>query len=142
RLDLDAVLCLHRSPAVYFKEVARIDPPRVRALHRQFWNQSLAPVLVLIDPHDIYVFSGLTPPLSDEQDIDESNCLVKRLGRIADAAELRQLVLSIESGAFFRRHHKYFDPKQRVDKELLRNLTITRNLLRDATNTDSALKFL
>ncbi|HEX3152031.1 MAG TPA: hypothetical protein VHR66_28415 [Gemmataceae bacterium] len=53
RLDLNGILCLHQSPVAYFKEVARIDPQKVKSLHRQFWNQGLAPILVLIDPKEV-----------------------------------------------------------------------------------------
>ncbi len=129
RLDLDGILCLHHNPVAYFKEVSRIDPEKVKSLHRQFWNQGLAPILVLIDPKDVYVYTGLTAPLDKGEEISRANCLVQKLNRVAEEAELRQFVLAIESGEFFRAHSKSFDPKQRVDRELLRNLQATRNTL-------------
>ena len=44
----------------------------------------------------------------------------------ADAAELRQFVLALGSGDYFRSHSKSFNPNHRVDRELLRNLQATR----------------
>ncbi len=133
RLALDGVLCLHNNPVVYFKEVATIDPDEVVTIHKQFWNQGLAPILVLIDDNDVHIYSGLTLPADRTENLDNDNRLVQRLDRVTDEAAIRQLVLSIESGDFFRAHSKSFDPKQRVDRELLRNLQATRNALAAAT---------
>ncbi len=133
RLALDGVLCLHNNPVVYFKKVATIDPDHVITIHRQFWNQGLAPILVLIDDNDVHIYSGLTRPATAAENLDNDNRLVQRLNRVANEAAIRQLVLSIESGDFFRVHSKSFDPKQRVDRELLRNLQATRNALAAAT---------
>lgn len=133
RLSVNGILCLHNNPVVYFKEVASIRPDQVTALHKQFWNQGLAPILVLIDEHDVHIYSGLTPPANDLPTLDGDNRFVDRLNRVADAAAIRQFVLSLESGAFFRVHEKSFDPKQRVDRALLRNLQATRTALAAAT---------
>ncbi|HEX3152030.1 MAG TPA: N-6 DNA methylase [Gemmataceae bacterium] len=63
----------------------------------------------------------------------DKTCLVESLKRVAEEAELRQFVLSIESGEYFRAHSKAFDPRQRVDRELLRNLQATRRQLAAVT---------
>lgn len=141
RLSVSGILCLHNNPVVYFKEVASIRPDQVTALHKQFWNQGLAPILVIIDDSDVHVYSGLTRPVADAPILDADDRLVKRLSRVADAAAIRQFVLSIESGDFFRAHEKSFDPKQRVDRALLRNLQATRTALAAATTRklDSAV---
>ena len=133
RLNLDGILCLENNPLAYFKEVASIKPEDVLKLHRQFWNQGLAPILVLIDPREIHIYSGLALPPEKPEDLERSN-LVERLNRIADEARVRQLILSISSGAYFRTHTKLFDPKQRVDRNLLSNLEATREALAAATS--------
>ena len=43
--------------------------------------------------------------------------------------ELQAFLLSVETGEYFYRHRTSFDPRQRVDRDLLRNLEATRNLL-------------
>ena len=133
RLSLDGILCLENNPLAYFKEVASIKPSEVQKLHRQFWNQGLAPILVLISPHEVHVYSGLALPPEKSEDLERSN-LVERLNRVADEARVRQLVLSISSGAYFRTHTRLFDPKQRVDRNLLANLQATRQALAAATS--------
>lgn len=136
RLTLDGILCLQNIPVAYFKEVTKIDPAVVAQLHRQFWNQGLAPILVLIDPREVHIYSGLTPPAQSPTDFDHENRLVERLNRVADEARIRQLVLSIASGDFFRVHCKSFDLDQRVDRDLLRNLQATRKLLSTASGRE------
>jgi hypothetical protein len=133
RLKLDGILCLENNPLAYFKEVASIGPVEVQRLHRQFWNQGLAPILVLIDPKEIHVYSGLVLPTENAEDIERTS-LVERLNRVADEARIRQIILSISSGDFFRAHAKSFDPKQRVDRNLLSNLQATREALAAATS--------
>ena len=133
RLGLNGILCLESNPLAYFKEVATIKPAEVLKLHRQFWNQGLAPILVLIDPREIHVYSGLTLPPERSEDLERSS-LVERLNRVADQEQVRQLVLAISSGAYFRTHAKLFDPKQRVDRNLLSNLQATREALAAATS--------
>jgi hypothetical protein len=134
RLRLDGILCLQNNPVVYFKEVPKTDPAEEMALHRQFWNQGIAPILVLIDAREVRVYSGLTVPATRPEDFDGGNRLVEQLNRVADEAKIRQLVLSIASGEFFRVHPKSFDPNQRVDRTLLRNLQATRNALTAASS--------
>jgi hypothetical protein len=129
RLALNGILCLQNNPVVYFKEVPEIHPEETRALHRQFWNQGLAPILVLVDEKEIRVYSGLSFPATGPEEFDRNNLLVEQLNRVSDQKKIRELVLSIASGEFFRVHAKSFDPKQRVDRSLLRNLQATRKSL-------------
>lgn len=134
RLSLSGVLCLGGNVVAYFKEVKKIKPEQVTALHQQFWNQGVAPILVLIDDVNVQIHSGLVRPDAAEDLRAEPSSLVQHLDRVANAAELRRLILSIESGEYFRTHAKAFDPRQRIDRDLLRNLTATRNALTAASS--------
>lgn len=134
RLSLSGVMCLGGNVVAYFKEVKKIKVEQVTALHRQFWNQGLAPILVLIDDDNVQIHSGLVRPDTAKELRAAPPSLVQSLDRVAHAAELRRLILSIESGEYFRTHAKAFDPSQRVDRDLLRNLTATRNALTAASS--------
>lgn len=133
-LDLDGISCLDNTPLIYFKEVPRIDPAEVWELHRTFWNQGLAPVLVLITPRDVHIYSGLAKPPGVGESVESGNRFVDKLDRIRQAAEIRQLVISVESGEFFRLHAKSFDRERRVDRELLKNLEAARERLEEVSD--------
>lgn len=126
-LKLDGVLCSDRAPLIYFKKVQRIDNSEVVQLHRTFWNHGGAPVLVLIAPNDVHVYSGLIRPEPQTHPPHQIPSLVERLDRASVA--LREFLPSVESGEFFRRHQSFFDPAHRVDRDLLENLQATRQKL-------------
>ena len=148
-LDLDGVLCsgaapqgerdryaaheevpssaLGTTPLVYFKEVKRIEPEAVVRLHRKFWNQGGAPVLVLVAPDAIHVYSGLVQPVARPGAGGRIDSLVQTLDRAA--TEVRQFLPAVASGEFFQRHAQSFNPRKRVDRVLLDNLQATREKL-------------
>lgn len=137
QLDLDGILCHERTPVIYFRQVPAIEASEVAALHRRFWNQGIAPILVLIAPDQVHVYSGLASPWTVQESSGNPTCLVQQLNRTE--AELRSFIVAVDSGEFFRRHAKSFDPQQRVDRDLLRNLRATRARLTEVSTvgTDS-----
>jgi len=126
-LKLDGVLCTENAPLVYFKQVKRIDTAEVVRLHRKFWNHGGAPILVLIAPDQVHVYSGLTRPVPQPDRGGHIPSLVGTLGRASSA--LREFLPAVESGEFFRRHERSFNPAHRVDRDLLNNLQATRDTL-------------
>jgi hypothetical protein len=126
-LKLDGILCTENAPLVYFKQVKRIDTAEVVRLHRKFWNHGGAPILVLIAPDQVHVYSGLTAPVRQPGRGGRIPSLVDTLERASSA--LREFLPAVESGEFFRRHDKSFNPAHRVDRELLNNLQATRDRL-------------
>ena len=103
-LKLDGVLCTENTPLVYFKQVKRIDPAEVFRLHRRFWNHGGAPLLVLIAPNEVHVYSGFTRPVPQAGTGGRIPGLVDVLERTSSA--LREFLPAVESGEFFRRHGK------------------------------------
>lgn len=130
-LKVDGILCADHSPLVYFKIVKRITPEAVYDLHRQFWNHSAASILVLITHDRVHVYSGMVKPSPAPAATAVIPSLVTSLDRVASV--LRDFIVSVESGAFFRRHQRSFDPSQRVDRDLLDNLRSTHDELEKAS---------
>jgi hypothetical protein len=130
-LKLDAVLCTDHSPLVYFKLLKRFSPDAVYDLHKQFWNHGGAPVLVLVTDDEVHVYSGMTRPKARASGNTDLPALVTTLGRVATG--LREFLIAVESGEFFRQHQRSFNPAQRVDRDLLDNLTDARELLDGAS---------
>ncbi len=129
QLRIDGVLCQEHSPVIYFRLVEKIDPAAIIDLHRSFWNQGIAPILVVIAPDEVHIYSGLIPPADTVTDADQAPALVETLSRVQN--QLRSFLLSVESGEYFHVHRRSFDPSKRVDRDLLRNLRATRQHLGD-----------
>jgi N-6 DNA Methylase len=126
-LKLDGVLCTENTPLVYFKQVKQIEAAEVARLHRTFWNHGGAPILVLVAPDQVHVYSGLIRPLPQTDPDRNVPGFVETLDRASSA--LREFLPAVESGEFFRRHQNSFNPAHRVDRDLLDNLQATREKL-------------
>lgn len=126
-LRLDGVFCTENTPLVYFKKVNRIQPSEVRRLHRTFWNHGGAPILVLVAPNQVHIYSGLVRPQPEQDGSGAISALVQSLERAS--AAIREFLPTVESGEFFHRHERSFNPGHRVDRDLLDNLQATREKL-------------
>jgi N-6 DNA Methylase len=126
-LELSGVLCQDNNPIIYFRVMDRIDADVVAALHRTFWNQGVAPILVLIGPDQVDIYSGLSQPAVNRDADSAPEGFVEQLNRVAE--ELQAFILAVESGEYFHKHRRAFDPQQRVDRNLLRHLESARELL-------------
>ena len=82
----------------------------MRKLQRQLWNQSIAPIFVVITVTEILVYSGLALPAKNDEDVDDNNRLVETFNKLADALKIRQFVRGVELGEFFRTNPESFDP--------------------------------
>ncbi len=135
-LKLDGILCVENAPLLYFKQVEEIRTSEVLKLHRQFWNHGGAPILVLISKDRVHIYSGMSRPVPKDQVQDTLPALVKTLDRVSEG--LREFLVSVESGEFFRQHARSFDPDHRIDRDLLNNLRDTRGVLDDHTGRNIA----
>ena len=132
RLKLTGVACFDNVPTIYFRESEESNAAAEQEILRLFWNHGLAPILVVITDTEARIHSSLILP-EDDRFADRSGSLVRTLNRVAEASEIRQFIFSVQSGEFFRANFKSFDPKQRVDRELLRNLRAAREQLAEGT---------
>jgi hypothetical protein len=126
-LKLDGVLCTGNTPLVYFKLLKRIETQQAVDLHRKFWNHGGAPILVLVSPNEVHIYSGLARPVAHQDSRGVIPGLVQMLDRASQ--DIQEFLPSVESGEFFRIHQKSFNPAQRVDRDLLDNLQATRDKL-------------
>ena len=104
-LKLDGVFCAGNTPLVYFKVVKRIDLAEVASLHRTFWNHGGAPILVLVAPDQVHLYSGLVRPLPQT---DPS-------GRIPALVDHKRNDFVVwESGAILFYLVKHYDPEYKL----------------------------
>ncbi len=127
-LGASAVFCVQFVPTVVIVSVEEYDPAHVVPLHAALWNQGLASLLVVISGDTVRVFTLARTPRGGDEDIAR-HCLVRALDATTDALALGNLVYSAESGRFWEEYPEHFDPKGRVDRVLLDNLTTSHRLL-------------
>jgi predicted RNA methylase len=138
---LDGVLCAEHSPLVYFKTVKRINAEIAYQLHQQFWNHGGAPVLVLISDTEVHVYSGMSKPGGElPADYNQMPGFIESLERVGDG--LQSFLTAVESGQYFARHARSFNPAQRVDRDLLDSLQATRQKLGASTRKRIPAKVL
>ena len=128
-LGLSAVFCVEHVPTVAIL-VDEYERGAVASLHAALWNQGLASLLVVVSGQTVRLFSLSRFPRDDDFD----RCLVDKLNAVNDALTLQNLAYATESGRFWEQeeYREYFDPRERVDRVLLDNLTESHRLLCDA----------
>ena len=135
-LDLDGALFTHGRPILYLKESRQtIDSHERIRLHRLFWNQGVANILVLADPSNVYIYSALAKPVQD--DSTEEPALVQTLEYAAYAQTTKSFFTSLGTGAYYseEKHRAFFQPRETVDAYLLENLVALRDELCDGSPT-------
>lgn len=133
-LELDLVICVNGVPTLFrTRRKQGLVGGDLQELHKQFWNQGLASVLMVIDPVRTYLISGLEPPQSpaDLQKPGASmNALVKTLSAVSES-DYEAIFNSVTNGEFYRRYNTKFKSEGLVDQELTLNLGALSRLLRD-----------
>ena len=128
-MELDGILCIERIPVVYFKDIPKPSQDQLRRLQCQLWNQSIAPILVVITLTEVLVYSGLALPAKDDENVDENNRLVETFNLLADALKIRHFVRTRWNSESSSGLIQSLDPEHKVDHYLLENLDAARDLL-------------
>ena len=130
-LGASAVFCVQYVPTVVILSVDDYDRSAVASLHAALWNQGLASLLVVVSRDTVRVFTLARISRDGDKRDFHDRCLVRTLDLVDDALALRNLVYATESGRFWEEedNRDYFDPRERVDRVLLDNLTASHRLL-------------
>lgn len=129
-LGITGVLCVDGRPTIYFRrQKTSLSWAEANRLHRTFWNQGIATVLVLADPERIRIYSSQSRPVNVDDDANPPALIATRLENVADLLEQEQLLHEVASGQFYHDHAGHFDDQQAVDNCLLKNLGDTRDRL-------------
>jgi len=136
-MNLSGVLTLGGIPTVYVRDDKRpLAPARAAEVHRQFWNQGVATVLLLRDPVNVRVVSSMTAPIEPAKasDVDVEDRVVETIRRANQASWAQRFCLQLGTGHYYAgpRAEK-FDPEETVDSYLLDNLGAVRDELTEGT---------
>ena len=129
-LGADSVFCIEGVPTAVFFAAEHVDASHIVRLHSALWNQGLASVLAVVYGDAIRIYSLAAVPQDGQSDRLDDDCLIEVLGKVEDAAKVRSLIRSMESGRYWQEHDDRFDAKQRVDGVLLGNLKESDSRLR------------
>ncbi|MBM4088177.1 MAG: hypothetical protein FJ276_01915 [Planctomycetes bacterium] len=134
-LGLSSVLCVNQVPTLYRVDSNKVvDEYTLADLHRKFWNQGVASVLLVVDPKTAYLFSGLQRPVRrGEQEISDPACagspLVGKFDLAAFSQQEQAFTESLRTGEFYRVYSTKFKPAFAVDQSLTANLMGLRRCL-------------
>lgn len=134
--ELDSVLCVKDVPTLYRKNSRTIlTPDELNALHRKFWNQGIASVLLIVDPRTAYVLSGLQQPLKgDDLLSDEAASPIVYQWPLIEFSQAQKdsLYEAVGNGEFYRRYQEKFKTDGSVDQYLSNNLQALCKLLTES----------
>ena len=134
-LDLSSVLCVNHVPTLYrIDSKSIVEPDTLIKLHRRFWNQGVARVLLVVDPKTAYLLSGLQWPLQGGHpkitDPDDADSPLLDFLELATFSEQEQTIIeSVRTGDFYRVYKDKFKQTLAVDQSLTENLMSLRNHL-------------
>lgn len=131
-MELTAVLTLSGIPTVYLCDRKHpLAPANAAEIHREFWNQGVATVLLLRDPEKVRVFSSMTKPVkastATQDEIDDR--LVEEINLATLVSWLERFYLRLGTGQYYGDNEAKFDPQQGVDAYLIDNLGAVRDEL-------------
>ncbi|HWS83052.1 MAG TPA: hypothetical protein VN207_02200, partial [Ktedonobacteraceae bacterium] len=138
KFQIDAIYFVANAPVIYFKRFDVFNREAIADLHRNIWNQSQVPLIFVIMPNDIRVYSGYEAParVNSRQSLKEPTRLENKLNQnirgsshqIWENLEVFARI-AIESGSFWRDYSQYFRKETRVDRILIANLRYIRQEL-------------
>lgn len=131
-MDLDAVVCSGSKALIYIKSVTHYNHRNEDSLHKELWNQDLAPVLLIVDPTEVRVYSAR--PLVPTP--EGAPRYIEALSLAENALRAHFLVGSMQSGEYFSLQAQHFNRKSSVDRTLLRTLSALRD---DLHNLDQRI---
>ncbi len=133
---LTGVVCVSGIPTLYLRCFSEpLDAVEAADYHRRFWNQGVATVLVLADPKNVRLYSGLAIPENPEQRKSVAKSLIETIPLADYALRIQDFYFQLVTGRYYRRFSDKFDRKQTVDTYLLDNLGAIRDSISNGPNS-------
>ena len=120
-------------PVIYFSMIEEYDQDKIARIHQMSWNMGEAPLLFVVTPEDLLIFSNYEAPKACNGQLDPESALITKL-RFANKIEYERQIqqykrVNLESGEYWRQKNSRFQVKNRIDYVLIRNLKYIRNEL-------------
>lgn len=140
KIGVSDVFELSGSPCIYFKRWDA-DPTAAELTQqlidwqRAAWNDGRAPMLWVVTPTEVRILNAYVRPSTGQGEPSLRRLEIRRFENLAEGLEkLRQIASreQIQSGRFWNREAgKSIDRRQRVDRQLIRDLNSAAEALRE-----------
>ena len=110
------------------------NPQEIAKAHRLAWNMGQAPLLFVVIPGEVRVYSTYERPRRKAAGLDEEAGLIDVIDFISGAEHRRGMLAKysrqqLQTGQFWVNNRQRFDRRKHVEKTLLDNLCEIRSLM-------------
>jgi len=140
KVNLDAIYFLKQKngaevPLIFFKKLYSYDEDLVSELHRKVWNMGSAPLLYVILPTSVRIYSSYEPPSKKGEKLDPLSGLIAEIDvlKAHDVNYLKFSRLNVVSEEYWA-NNKNFNREKKVQQMLLNNIKYMRNKLINGPN--------
>lgn len=127
----DSLYFSGENPFLYIRISKDYNPDQVRKLQQKLWNEGRVPLLVIITNYEVKIFDCFDIPVKNTEDLQRNE--LDKFNKTEE--DLKRLVgilsqSKIDSGLIWKEKlGNGIKLQNRVDKQLLKNLSITRKIL-------------
>lgn len=129
-------------PYIYFRRLeyshaSVVSNEEIGRLHKLAWNMGQAPLLFVVLPDgNVLIYNNYIPPTEEQSSESYTTGLINSIKLFVDITEQGGLLSKyhrseFDTGRFWRKNSKLFNPKKRADYTLLENLKVMREKLID-----------
>jgi type I restriction-modification system DNA methylase subunit len=140
--NIDGIYFSGEFPTIYFKSVTNFGKDEIEeicSIHKKIWNQRRVPFLYVSSPMELRIYNCFRKPINfKDESKNRESIEIYRYSFILDQRRLAELTdifgrISLESGRFWKRkdYANLMDPRERVDRALIKSLKETRAELID-----------
>jgi len=140
KLGIDAIFFLKPAlegpsiPLIYFRKLESRNPYEIAELHKLAWNMGQAPLLFVVLPDVVLVYSTYEPPNTVDGKLDDEARFIEELKLFVEAdREIKMLRKyhrsELVTGTYWQKHSNKFKKEKRVYQTLLNNLDFMMKLL-------------
>ena len=140
KLGTDAIFFLKPAldgpsiPLIYFCKLESRDPHEIAELHKLVWNMGQAPLLFVVLPDVVLVYSTYEPPKTADGKLDDEAQFIEELKLFVESDnEIKKLKKyhrsELLTGRYWQEHSDKFRKEERVFRTLLNNLDFMREKL-------------
>jgi type I restriction-modification system DNA methylase subunit len=132
QINATAIYELSGSPCIYFTQLNEPNPRELAKLHKLSWNHGLAPMLWIITPDEVLLYSSYSQPTKEDENNPNQHLIDRFETTESDLNRMNKFAsrLQIESGEFWKwEKAQKINREQRVDKVLVEDLNKTEKKL-------------